>query len=97
MKRSMARRLAALGMVMALAAPAAWAGPLRLDLTPWAAAWGWLVDLWAKEGSSGDPDGLPVIPTVGGELPTDGSGSDGGCGIGDCTDDGPALDPFGRP
>lgn len=97
MKRSMARRLAALGMVMALAAPAAWAGPLRLDVGPWwTTAWGWLVDLWTKEGPSGDPDGLPVLPIAGGDLPTDGSGSgSGSCGIADCTDDGPGADSNG--
>lgn len=99
MKRAITRRLAALGLAMALVAPAAWAGPARLELGSWwMAAWGWLADLWTKEGASGDPDGLPLVPTVGGDLPTDGSDSDSAsCGIADCTDDGPALDPFGKP
>ncbi len=99
MKISITRRLTALFLVVALAAPAAWAAPMRLGVGWWAVAWGWLADLWAKDGPGADTDGRASAPTGdgAGDLPSDGPALDpNGCGIGDCTNDGPALDPAGR-
>lgn len=103
MQRGSVRRLAAMALVVALAAPAAWAAPRGVAVGEggpfWAALWGWVVELWAKDGAASDPAGQPAaVDGWFGDLPSDGPDADpNGCGFGDCTDDGPDLDPAGKP
>ena len=101
MKHGTVGRLAAMVLVVALAAPAAWAGPRGVVVGEggafWAAVWGWVVEKWAKDGPLIDPWGRSAV--VGGgavDRPSDGPELDPyGCGFGNCTNDGPAGDPWG--
>ena len=102
MKHGTGCRLAAMALVVALAAPAAWAGPRGVVVGEsgafWAAVWGWVGEKWAKDGPLIDPAGQPAAVGGGsGDLPSDGPELDpNGCGFGDCTNDGPDADPYGR-
>lgn len=78
------RRLGALALALALLAPAAWAAPGGARLWGldgvWEVVWGWVSSAWAQDKVEGVPGGLA---------------GPGGCGAGDCTDDGPGYDPHG--
>ncbi len=60
MRRSILRRVAALGLVAALATPVAWAGNsiglARWEVgTVWAALRAWVAELWTKDGEEVNP------------------------------------------
>lgn len=65
MRRSISRRMAALGLVVVLAAPAAWAGGsvgwARWEVGEvWASVWAWAAQLWTKDGGGLDPSACPA-------------------------------------
>lgn len=65
MRRSILRRVAALGLVAALAAPVAWAGS-SVGLARWEAGgvWAsllaWVAQLWTKDGEEVEPTTCPA-------------------------------------